>query len=82
MGVDVSHIIRHDFKDVKNHVAAMDSANKTIQMLKNNLHIFGVDDEFELRKDDGNISFHRPKVYSLSSSSYIQRVGKHKRCYQ
>lgn len=60
MGVDISHIIRHDFKDVKNHVAAMDFVNKTIQRLKNNLHIYGVDDKFNLRDVDGIISFHLP----------------------
>lgn len=27
MGVDVTHIIRHDFKDVKNHKAAKKYAN-------------------------------------------------------
>lgn len=64
MGVDVTHIIRHEFRDVKNHKAAMAFVNETIQRLKINLHIFGVDDEFELREDDGTISFRLP-VYDV-----------------
>lgn len=64
MGVDVTHIIRHEFKDVKNHKAAMDFVNEAVQKLKINLHIFGVDDEFELRDDDETIKFRLP-VYDV-----------------
>lgn len=34
MGVDVTHIIRHDFKDVKNHEAAKKYLLQTLEMLK------------------------------------------------
>ena len=64
MGVDISHIIRHDFKEVNNHAAAMDFVKETIERLKKNLHIYGVDDEFELREDLGTIIFQLP-VYDV-----------------
>ena len=64
MGVDISHIIRHDFKDVKNHATSMDFVNKTIERLKKNLHIYGVDEEFEVEEDFGTISFRLP-VYDV-----------------
>lgn len=47
MGVDISHIIRHDFRDVKNRVASMEFVKETIEELKKNLNINEVDDEFE-----------------------------------
>ena len=43
MGVDVTHIIRHEFKGVKNHRAAMAFVNEAVQKLKINLQIIGVD---------------------------------------
>lgn len=64
MGVDVTHIIRHEFRDVKNNKAAIAFVNETIQRLKNNLHILGVDDEFELREEDYTIKFRLP-VYDV-----------------
>ena len=64
MGVDITHIIRHEFKDVRNRKAAMDFVNETIERLKINLHIFGVDDEFELREDYDSIVFQLP-VYDV-----------------
>lgn len=64
MGVDISHIIRHDFKDVKNPAASMDFVKGTIERLKKNLHIYGVDEELELEEDFGTISFHLP-VYDV-----------------
>lgn len=65
MGVDISHIIRHDFKNINNHASAMEFVKETIDRLKKNLHIYGVDDEFELNEDDcGFISFRLP-VYDV-----------------
>lgn len=64
MGVDVTHIIRHEFNDVKNHKAAMAFVNEAVQRLKINLHIFGVDDEFELREEGETIKFRLP-VYEV-----------------
>ena len=64
MGVDISHIIRHDFRDVKIHAAAMDFVKETIERLKKNLHIYGADDEFELRVKWETITFHLP-VYDV-----------------
>lgn len=64
MGVDVSHIIRHDFKDVKNQTAAMDFVKETIERLKKNLYIYGVDDEFYLREELDTIIFRLP-IYDV-----------------
>lgn len=64
MGVDISHIIRHDFKDVNNRVSSMGFVKETIESLKKNLHIYGVDEEFELEEDFETISFQLP-VYDV-----------------
>lgn len=64
MGVDISHIIRHDFRDVKNRVASMEFVKETIEKLKKNLNINEVDDEFELREVFGTISFKLP-IYDV-----------------
>ena len=64
MGVDITHIIRHDFMDVKNHATAMDFVKETIEKLKKNLHIYGVDEEFGIEEDFGTISFELP-VYDV-----------------
>lgn len=65
MGVDISHIIRHDFKNIKNHASTMDFVKETIERLKKNLHIYGVDEEFHLQEDYcGFITFQLP-VYDV-----------------
>lgn len=64
MGVDITHIIRHKFRDVHNHAAAMDFTKKTIRRLKENLHIYEVDDKFELREEWGTFVFQLP-VYDV-----------------
>ena len=60
MGVDITHIIRHDFKDVKNRDSAMDFVKETIEKLKKNLHIYGVDEKFAIVEEFGTILFHLP----------------------
>ena len=52
MGVDISHIIRHDFRQVKDKKAAKAFVDKTIDRLKKNLLIQDVDDCFEYYHDD------------------------------
>lgn len=64
MGVDISHIIRHDFKDVNNRVSSMGFVKETIERLKKNLYIYGVDEEFELEENFETISFQLP-VYDV-----------------
>ena len=64
MGVDVTHIIRHEFRDVKDKKAAMVFVDETIQRLKKNLHIYGVDDEFGLREEYDTLIFRLP-VYDV-----------------
>lgn len=65
MGVDISHIIRHNFKDVTNHSSAMDYVKETISKLKENLFIYGVDEEFAINEDDcGLITFQLP-IYDV-----------------
>jgi len=64
VGVDVSHIIRHDFKDLSNHKAALDYTKAAIERLKKNLHLYGADDEFEIEEDCGEISFSVP-IYDV-----------------
>lgn len=64
MGVDITHIIRHDYKDIKNHEAAIAYVNETIQKLKENLHIYGLDDMFEVMEDYDTIIFQLP-VYDV-----------------
>lgn len=55
MVVDVTHIIRHDFKDVKNHEAAKKYLLQTLELLKEKfcIHLDNDDwDMFELQLDD------------------------------
>ena len=64
MGVDITHIIRHDFKDVKNRTSAMHFVKETIEKLKKNLHIYGVDEEFTIVEEFGTIKFQLP-IYDV-----------------
>ena len=43
MGVDISHIIRHDFRQVGDRIASSDFVKKTIERLKKNLFIQDID---------------------------------------
>ena len=54
MGVDVTHIIRHDFKDVKNHNEAKKYLLQTLKMLKEKfcIHLDNDDERFEIRDED------------------------------
>ena len=54
MGVDVTHIIRHDFKDVKNHEAAKKYLLQTLELLKEKfcIHLDNDDARFEIRDED------------------------------
>lgn len=51
MGVDISHIIRHGFREVDNKETSKKFVEKTIAALKKNLLIQNVDDCFEYRYD-------------------------------
>lgn len=51
MGVDISHIIRHGFREVENKETSKKFVEKTIAALKKNLLIQNVDDSFEYRYD-------------------------------
>ena len=65
MGVDITHIIRHNFRDVTNPASAMDYVKETIFKLKKNLHIYGVDEEFGIDEDHcGFIAFRLP-IYDV-----------------
>ena len=54
MGVDVTHIIRHDFKDVKSHKAAKKFLLQTLELLKEKfcVHLDNDDSRFEIRDED------------------------------
>ena len=54
MGVDVTHIIKHDFKDVKNYKAAKKYLLQTLKMLKEKfcIHLDNDDARFEIRDED------------------------------
>lgn len=66
MGVDISHIIRHDFYEVENSKAAMSYAKDTILRLKKNLYISNDTEDFYLQDegDDGGITFRLP-IYDV-----------------
>lgn len=52
MGVDISHIIRHDFRNVQDKNESLEFTKKTIEQLKNNLCIHSVDDKFCIYQDE------------------------------
>lgn len=56
MGVDVTHIIRHDFKDVKNHKAAKKYLLLTLELLKEKfcIHLDSSDGRFKILSEDTN----------------------------
>lgn len=62
MGVDITHIIRHDFRNVENKKTSEQFVIKTIDRLKKNLLIQGVDACFECESDE---NFRLP-IYDVS----------------
>ncbi len=66
MGVDISHIIRHDFRQVEDKEASKAFVFKTMEQLKKNLHILEVDDCFEYRHydEDNETTFSLP-IYDV-----------------
>ena len=67
MGVDISHIIRHDFRDVNNRDDALEYTKEAIERLKKNLHLYGADEVFEITDDCGCLTFNVP-VYDVELS--------------
>jgi hypothetical protein len=59
MGIDISHIVKHDYKNVKNHASTMDFVKETINRLKQILQINGVN-EISEEEDFETISFELP----------------------
>ena len=64
MGVDITHIIRHDFRNIKDHDASLKYAKDTLESLKKKLHLHGPDELFEFRDDDEGLTFRLP-VYDV-----------------
>lgn len=67
MGIDISHIIKHDFLDIDNHDEAMRFVTQTMSHLSKTLHIpFESEDKWDLRydKDIAEISFRLP-IYEV-----------------
>lgn len=52
MGVDISHIIKHDFRNVHDKEQSLIFTKETIEQLKTNLCISSVDDKFHIHQDD------------------------------
>ena len=67
MGVDISHIIRHDFRNVQDKNESLEFTKKTIEQLKNNLCIHSVDDKFCDWQDE-----HRGFFVYLQADSVIR----------
>lgn len=66
MGVDISHIIKHDFRLVEDKKASKDFVMKTIERLKKNLLIQEVDDCFDYHHiDDYNETTFRLPIYDV-----------------
>lgn len=66
MGVDVTHIIRHNFKDVKNHKAAKKYLLQTLELLKEKfcINLDSKDERFEIRCEDiDDMCFRLPNYY-------------------
>lgn len=67
MGVDITHIIRHDFRDVSNKEVALEYTQKAVDRLKKNLHLYGADDVFQITEDFDCFTFRVP-VYDVEMS--------------
>ncbi len=64
MGVDISHIIKHDFHEVENEQATEEFVKKTMSQLKKNLLIQADDDHWEYNYDEDETTFKLP-VYDV-----------------
>ncbi len=67
MGVDISHIIRHEFRNIKDHDASLKYAKDTIETLKKKLYLNVTDDFFWFEDEDDSIRFSLP-VYDVELS--------------
>lgn len=66
MGVDISHIIRHDFRDVDDKKTSKKFVEETITALKKNLLIQNADDGFEYNHDcEVNETTFRLPIYDV-----------------
>lgn len=64
MSIDISHIIRHDFHNIKDEKASVAFVRKTIERLKEKLCIKGLDAYFREEYEDGYYDFNLP-VYDM-----------------
>ena len=63
MGVDITHLIRHDFHDVKNKEASVEYVDKTVARLRKELHLESEPINIEIEDFDNNcfcVSFDIP----------------------
>jgi hypothetical protein len=67
MGVDITHIIRHKFENIKDHDATLRYAKDTIESLKKKLCLNAPEEYFEFMDDDEGIKFRLP-VYDIEMS--------------
>ena len=67
MGVDITHIIRHKFENIKYHDATLRYAKDTIESLKKKLCLNAPEEYFEFMDDDEGIKFRHP-VYDIEMS--------------
>ena len=64
MGVDVSHIIKHNFHELDNRLATELFVKSTMDRLIKNLQIQAEEDSWELNFDEDEITFRLP-VYDV-----------------
>ena len=62
MGVDVSHIIKHNFHELDNRLATEQFVKSTMDRLIKNLQIQAEEDSWELNFDEDEITFRLPRV--------------------
>lgn len=76
MGVDITHIIRHNFRQTHNVQLSIEFTRKTIDRLKKELFIQNSDDDFEMQYDEefNEIIFRLP-IYNVEFF-YTMAFGK------
>lgn len=76
MGVDVTHIVRHNFNDIENEEASMKFVLDTIKLLKDKLHLDDPLDSFNINfdKEYNEITFRLPL--------YDVEFTLHRKCWQ
>lgn len=77
MGVDITHIVKHNFDHIENEEASMKFVLDTIQLLKDKLHLDDSLESFNLYFDkdcDGEITFRVPL--------YDVEFTLHRKCWQ